>query len=107
MADSRSEDKKFIREVNVRERRKIRAREKKADEFWFGLGTFGMVGWSVAIPTVLGIFLGIWIDLQYPGPISWTISLLVIGLCLGCLNAWFWLNRQRRIINQEREDDGD
>jgi ATP synthase protein I len=105
MPDSPGEQKKFISEVNVRERRKIRARDKKTDEFWFGLGTFGMVGWAVSIPTVLGIFLGVWIDSKWPGPISWTISLLVIGLLLGCLNAWFWLNRQRRIINREREDD--
>ena len=105
MPDPLHEQKGFIREVNVRERRKIRAQENKADEFWFGLGTFGMVGWSVSIPTILGIFLGVWMDLKWSGPISWTISLLVIGLLLGCLNAWFWLSRQRRIITRGREDD--
>ncbi|MBW2707877.1 MAG: AtpZ/AtpI family protein [Deltaproteobacteria bacterium] len=95
--------KRFPDEVNVREKRKLRAREKKTDEIWFGLGLFGVVGWAVAIPTVLGIFLGVWIDLHWPSPYSWTLMLLIIGLILGCLNAWFWINRQRSAINRERE----
>ena len=100
-------DDKFPSAVEVREKRKIRARKKKGDEVWFGLGMFGMVGWSVAVPTVLGIFLGIWIDLTWSTPYSWTLMLLLIGLIVGCLNAWFWVNRQRRSINREREDDAD
>jgi len=95
--------KRFPDEVNVREKRKLRAREKKTDTIWFGLGLFGVVGWAVSIPTVLGIFLGVWIDLKWPGPYSWTLMLLMIGLILGCFNAWFWINRQRSAINRERE----
>ena len=101
------EDEKFPKEIDVRERRKLRARQKKSDEVWFGLGMFGMVGWSVAIPTVIGIFLGVWIDIKWPGQYSWTLMLLVIGLITGCMNAWFWVNRQRRDINRERENHGD
>ena len=95
--------KRFPDEVNVREKRKLRAREKKTDTIWFGLGLFGVVGWAVSIPTVLCIFLGVWIDLKWPGPYSWTLMLLMVGLILGCLNAWFWINRQRSAINRERE----
>ena len=105
MSDDRSKnDKRFPDAVDTVEKRKLRAREKKKDPVWFGLGMFGMVGWAVAIPTVLGIFLGVWIDLQWPGPWSWTLMLLGAGLVLGCLNAGFWVNRERRMINRERED---
>jgi ATP synthase protein I len=38
----------------------------------------------VAIPTLLGAALGIWIDEHYPGSHSWTLALLAIGLGLGC-----------------------
>jgi len=100
-------DEEFPKEIDVKERRKLRAREKKSDEIWFGLGMFGMVGWSVAIPTVLGIFLGVWIDIKWPGHYSWTLMLLVIGLIVGCMNAWFWVNRQRRDIDKERQNHGD
>jgi len=97
-------DKRFSDAVKTCEQRKLRAREKKKDPIWFGLGMFGVVGWAVAIPTVLGIFLGVWIDFAWPGPLSWTLMLLVIGLGAGCLNAWFWLNRERRSIDREREN---
>jgi ATP synthase protein I len=97
----------FPKEIDIKERRKLRARGKKTDEVWFGLGMFGMVGWSVAIPTVIGIFLGVWIDIKWHGYYSWTLMLLMIGLIVGCINAWFWVNRQRRDINRKRENHGD
>jgi ATP synthase protein I len=103
--DSKKPADDFVDEIAAREKRKLRARKKKKDEFWFGLGMFGMVGWSVAIPTVLGIFIGVWIDLNWPSLYSWTLMLLVIGLILGCANAWFWVNRQRQSISKERENE--
>jgi ATP synthase protein I len=98
---------RFPEQVEVREKRKLRARTQKPGQVWFGLGVFGMVGWSVAIPTVIGIFCGIWIDVTWPGPYSWTLMLLVIGLLLGCANAWFWVNRERKSITRERDHEID
>jgi ATP synthase protein I len=105
MSDDLSKnEKRFPDAVDAVEKRKLRASEKKKDPVWFGLGMFGMVGWAVAIPTVLGIFLGVWIDRHWPGPWSWALMLLAVGLVLGCLNAGFWVNRERRTINREREE---
>ena len=108
MPDNRErKPRKFSDEIGAREKRKLKARKDKPKEVWFGLGMFGMVGWSVAVPTVIGIFLGVWIDLTWPSRYSWTLMLLVVGLILGCVNAWFWVNRERKAINREREaDDG-
>jgi ATP synthase protein I len=77
-------------------RRKLRARKEGDRGIWFGLGMMGVVGWSVAIPTVLGIALGVWLDARTEGPraVSWTITGLVVGVFLGCLNAWFWIQRE-------------
>jgi ATP synthase protein I len=36
---------------------------------WFGLGMMGLIGWSVAIPTLLGAALGLWLDKRHPGAI--------------------------------------
>ena len=93
--------------MDIREKRKIRAGKKRQDQFWFGLGMFGLVGWSVAVPTVMGIFIGIWIDIKHPGQYSWTLMLLMIGLVLGCINAWIWIARERNGIQREREENGD
>jgi ATP synthase protein I len=73
--------------------RKLRARTAGRQGLWFGLGLFGMIGWSVALPTVLGALLGLWLDHAHPGRYSWTLSLLLAGLALGCMAAWQWLNR--------------
>ncbi|MBN1843119.1 MAG: AtpZ/AtpI family protein [Deltaproteobacteria bacterium] len=94
----------LCKKVGAKEARKIRARHEKYGSVWFGLGMFGLVGWSVAIPTLAGIALGVWIDLKWPSRYSWTLMLLVIGIILGCLNAWFWVMRERKMIQEEKEE---
>ncbi len=97
----------FTGQVHDREIKKIRARENKSREVWFGLGMFGMVGWAVTVPMVLCIFCGVWIDMKWPGRYSWTLMFLMIGIILGCVNGWYWISRERRTINREREKNGD
>jgi len=97
-------DGEFSDQVRIKERRKLRSRHEGMKHVWFGLGMFGMVGWAVAIPTLLGIFLGVWIDLSHPSRYSWTLMLLVVGLMTGCANAWFWLRKERDAIFREREE---
>lgn len=84
--------------------RKLRAR-RSGPGVWFGLGMMGMVGWSVAIPTVLGAALGLWLDRHYGGTRSWTLALLVAGLVLGCANAWHWISSEDRAMRLEEEED--
>ena len=60
-----------------------------------------MIGWSVAIPTLIGVAIGIWLDISYPGHISWTITFLFAGLAVGCANAWYWVERERKKIEGE------
>ena len=83
-------------EVGQRAARKLRARRKTQHSAWFGLGMFGLVGWSVAVPTILGIALGIWLDKHWPGEASWTLTLLIIGVALGCINAWYWIQQENK-----------
>ena len=89
------QDQRFGREVRLKQERKIKAREEQRS-VWFGLGMFGMVGWAVAVPTVAAVALGVWLDGKYPGPPSWTLTLLVVGVAVGCLNAWFWIKRESK-----------
>ena len=64
---------------------------------------FGLIGWSVAIPTLLGVLLGAFIDKHNPGTHSWTLSFLIIGLFIGCLNAWHWVAKEEKAIRDEEE----
>jgi len=94
--DRESPTDKLIEKVGAREDRKMRARQEKDRGVWFGLGMFGLIGWSVAIPTVIGIAVGIWIDAKWPSSYSWTLMFLIIGVIVGCLNAWYWVRRESR-----------
>ena len=96
--------KDLCRKVKAKEARKMRARQQEERSVWFGLGMFGLVGWSVAIPTLIGIALGVWLDLKSSSRYSWTLMLLVVGIGLGCLNAWFWVSRERKAIEEEKEE---
>ncbi|WP_421655406.1 AtpZ/AtpI family protein [Leptothermofonsia sp. ETS-13] len=86
----------FEQQVRQKSTRKIQARQEGDRSIWAGLGLFGMVGWSVMIPTLLGIALGVWIDKRFPSPYSWTLMLLFVGVVLGCWNAWYWIQREQQ-----------
>jgi len=94
----------FIEKIERKEKRKLRAQRKKGQGIWFGLGLFGVIGWSVMIPTVIGIAVGIWADKKWPGQISWTLTFLFAGIILGCLNAWYWVEKERKEIEEENEE---
>lgn len=96
-------EQEFSARVGKKAARKRHARRRGDERAWFGLGMSGLVGWSVAIPALLGLALGIWIDSRWPGQISWTLTLMISGLILGCLNAWCWIEQERREIMQKRD----
>jgi ATP synthase protein I len=91
-------------EIGAKAARKLKARRNAAQGVWFGLGMMGLIGWSVAIPTLLGAALGIWLDRYYPGKHPWTLALLVAGLVIGCLNAWHWVAKEDKAMGDEQED---
>lgn len=80
--------------IRAEEDRKIRASRTADRSVWFGLGMFGLVGWSITIPAVAGIALGAWLDANWPSRISWKITLLFVGVVLGCASAWRWMHRE-------------
>lgn len=96
MDDTRqqNERERFANDIRAKERRKRRARSKRGRGILFGMGMFGLVGWSVAVPTLLALALGIWIDARYETRFSWTLMLLVVGIALGCVNAWYWVREE-------------
>lgn len=93
--DSRPSD-RFTQTIAGKQTRKLRARREEDRAIWFWLGNFGLVGWSVAIPTLVCLAIGYWIDKRWPGPISWTLTFLFIGVVLGCVTAWYWVTRESK-----------
>ena len=94
----------FSREIGAKAARKLKARRNSKKVAWFGLGMMGLIGWSVVVPTLLGAAFGIWLDNRHPGSYSWTLMLLVIGLVIGCLNAWHWVAKENKEMQEDQED---
>ncbi|MGD0907899.1 MAG: AtpZ/AtpI family protein [Candidatus Acidiferrales bacterium] len=93
----------FGREIGAKAARKLKA-QNSAQGVWFGLGMMGLIGWSVVVPTLAGVALGIWLDKRHAGSHSWTLMLLVIGLAIGCLNAWHWVTKEDKEMGDHTEN---
>ena len=89
----------FAEQVGAKATRKLKAR-RGSHGVWFGLGMMGLIGWSVAIPTLLGAALGHWLDTRHAGRHAWTLALLVAGLAIGCFNAWHWVAKEDEAMTE-------
>ena len=75
--------------------RKKTARDNPGPSPLRGFGVFGMIGWAVAVPTVAGAFVGLWLDRTVPQDFSWTIALILGGAVIGAFLAWAWMDREK------------
>lgn len=90
---TRKED-RSAEDIGRRAERMKSARDNPGASPLRGIGTFGMIGWSIAVPTVGGAFLGLWLDRIAPQHFSWTIALILGGVVLGSLIAWAWVRKE-------------
>ena len=97
------EDNFFGAEVARKEKRKLKAKQDK-NGVWFGLGMMGMIGWSVAVPSLVGAAFGVYLDKRNPQSFSWTLSLLVVGIITGCIVAWYWVDKEDKEMHNKTEE---
>lgn len=81
-------------EISRRAERMKAARDNPGPSPLRGIGTFGMIGWSIAVPTVGGALLGLWLDRVAPQEFSWTLALILGGVAMGAMIAWAWVNKE-------------
>jgi len=93
----------FEARIAAQAARKLAAQRSGSQSVWFGFGMFGVIGWSVAVPTLGGALLGAWLDRHHAGPLSWTLALLAAGLVIGCANAWYWVAQQHAAIDRQEK----
>ncbi len=85
----------LIREVGLRQARILRGRKEGAPNFWRAVAMVGAIGWAVALPTLIGVGIGTWIDHRWHSRYSWTLILLLAGLVMGCVDAWIRISREQ------------
>ena len=84
----------MIRQVGERQAQIERGRKGK-QAIWKSIAVLGTVGWSVTVPTLLGVVLGVWLDRVWPARFSWTLTLLAAGLAIGCASAWLRIKKEQ------------
>lgn len=58
------------------------------------VGQIGVLGWIIVAPTLIGLFIGRWLDHRFGTGIFWSAPLLGVGLIIGCWSAWKWMHRE-------------
>jgi ATP synthase protein I len=94
----------FSDRIGEKEKLKIRAGRETSGSVWSGLGMFGMVGWSVAVPALGGTALGVWLDKKYHPSFSWTLTLLMAGLVTGSVIAWYWVSKEDKQMHGKNDN---
>ncbi len=58
------------------------------------VGQIGILGWIIVAPTLLGLFVGRWLDGMFTSGIFWSAALLMLGVAFGFWSGWRWMHRQ-------------
>ena len=74
--------------VKTRQERRERWQREGERSLGRNLAMIGALGWTIVLPTLVGIFAGRWLDRSFATGVFWTLGLLVAGLAIGCTLAW-------------------
>ena len=58
------------------------------------VGQIGVLGWIIVTPTLIGLFIGRWLDHKLGTGIFWSAPLLLLGVIVGYWSAWRWMHKQ-------------
>ena len=87
MKTETGQDKKVFLSA-VQRRRQQKEQNERDNSFWASVGMMGTVGWSVSLPTVLGLLFGRWLDGRLDSGYVFMIFFMLVGLAAGSLIAW-------------------
>jgi ATP synthase protein I len=78
--------------VRLRDERRARWQREGERSVGQNLAMIGVVGWSIIVPLLIGVFGGRALDRYFNTGILFTCCLLVAGLVLGCVIGWRRIN---------------
>lgn len=76
--------------------KKAKVLSKRKDRiFYMNAAILSVYGWQMAIPVLLGIILGHFLDKHVPiSHFSWILNLIIIGFAIGWINASRWVRKE-------------
>lgn len=57
------------------------------------LGQIGILGWTIVVPTLIGVVVGHWLDRLFGTKVFFSAPLIMIGAAFGMWSAWRWMHR--------------
>ncbi|WP_254435236.1 AtpZ/AtpI family protein [Pandoraea communis] len=61
------------------------------------LGQIGILGWAITLPSLIGLFVGRWLDRSFGTGVLFSAALLMVGAGVGLWSAWRWMHRQTEL----------
>jgi ATP synthase protein I len=74
--------------------RERRGREDPEPSLGRRLGQIGILGWTIVVPALIGLFAGRAIDRAFGTGIFFSAPMLMLGVAFGFWSAWRWMHRQ-------------
>jgi ATP synthase protein I len=81
----------MLGEVRLRQRRRRTGEVAGSASLARRLAQVGVLGWTIVVPALLGLALGVWLDRRFALGLFWTAPLLMLGTGLGCWCGWRWV----------------
>jgi ATP synthase protein I len=93
-------DEPLAERVERYKRREDRAREESSGSVWRTIGRVGALGWLIALPLVLGAFLGHMLDERMGSGITWALGGMALGLAAGLYFLWCTIREVREDLEE-------
>lgn len=82
------------RAVVERQQREEQWEREGERTIWQNLSMIGALGWLIVVPTLIGAFLGRWLDARFETGVFFSGSLIFLGACLGGVMIWKRMNEK-------------
>lgn len=84
----------MLKVIRAQDARREKWREEGDRPLWKSLSMVGALGWLIVVPTLLGVFIGRWIDFRLGTGVTFSGALTFAGACLGLFLAWRRMNEK-------------
>ena len=81
-----------IREIRHRRNRRGRWLREQEISMARRIARIGVPGVIFIVPTLAGLYLGLWLDAHLHTGIYWSATVMVLGFCFGGWTALKWMN---------------
>lgn len=93
MTDPRKDQDRLAEAAHRAEQRRRQGMENPEPSLGIRLGQIGVLGWTIVVPTLIGVLIGRWLDRALGTGVFFSAPLIMIGAAIGFWSAWKWMHR--------------